>query len=249
MPVIERGFPCHDVTIYNKPIVWFDLDSIGHYRLASEGKKVRGNPLSTGHYRGKYALNWISRAWIDIFILHYSDVIMSAMASQVTSLTIVYSTVYSSTDQRKHQSSASLAFVRGIHWWPVNSPHKGPVARKMFPFDDVIMPPTEAFASTKSDYPENSYCYDPQKHHYRTIMTNCTHGFSLFQRVGNLNHDLNTHWGDYVAFMKYKYKIYIDNSVVLLWLLSLIVLVCFILPILRRVPCSPVKWLWAAECL
>ena len=47
--------------------------------------------------------------------------------------------VYSDADQRKHQSSASLAFVRGIHRWPVNSPHKGPVTRKMFPFDDVIM--------------------------------------------------------------------------------------------------------------
>ena len=42
-------------------------------------------------------------------------------------------------DQRKHQSSASLAFVRGIHRWPVNSPHKWPVTRKMFPFDDVIV--------------------------------------------------------------------------------------------------------------
>ena len=47
---------------------------------------------------------------------HYSDVIMGAKASQITSLTIVYSTVYSGTDQRKHQKSASLAFVRGIHW-------------------------------------------------------------------------------------------------------------------------------------
>ena len=64
---------------------------------------------------------------------------MSAMASQITSLIIVYSTVYSDVDQRKYQSSASLAFVRGIHLWPVNSPHKGPVTRKMFPFDDVIM--------------------------------------------------------------------------------------------------------------
>ena len=64
---------------------------------------------------------------------------MSAMASQITSLTIVYSTVYSGADQRKHQSSASLSFMRGIHRWPVNSPHKGPVTRKMFPFDDVIM--------------------------------------------------------------------------------------------------------------
>ena len=64
---------------------------------------------------------------------------MGAMASQITSLTIVYSTVYSEDeDERKHQSSASLAFVRGIHRWPVNSPHKWPVLRKMFPFDDVI---------------------------------------------------------------------------------------------------------------
>ena len=70
---------------------------------------------------------------------HYIDVIMTAMASQITSLTVVYSTVYSDADQRKHQSSASLAFVWGIHRWPVNSPHKWPVSRKMFPFDDVIM--------------------------------------------------------------------------------------------------------------
>ena len=70
---------------------------------------------------------------------HNNDVIMSAMASQIISLTIVYSTVYSGADQRKHQSSASLAFVRGIHRWPVNFPHKGPVTRKIFPFDDVIM--------------------------------------------------------------------------------------------------------------
>ena len=70
---------------------------------------------------------------------HYGDVIMGAIASQITSLTIVYSTVYSDADQRKHQSSASLAFVRGIHRRPVNFPHKWPVTRKMFPFDDVIM--------------------------------------------------------------------------------------------------------------
>ena len=65
---------------------------------------------------------------------------MSVMASQITSLTIVYSTVYSGVDQRKYQRSASLAFVRGIHRWPVNSPQKGPGTRKMFPFDDVIIP-------------------------------------------------------------------------------------------------------------
>ena len=71
--------------------------------------------------------------------IYYSDVIMSAMASQITGVSIIYSTVYSGADQRKHQSSAPLAFVRGIHRWPVNSLHKGPVKRKMVQFDDVIM--------------------------------------------------------------------------------------------------------------
>ena len=70
---------------------------------------------------------------------HFDDVVMGAMASQITIITIVYSIVYSGTDQRKYQSSVSLAFVRGIHRRPVNSPHKGPVTRKMFPSDDVIM--------------------------------------------------------------------------------------------------------------
>ena len=70
---------------------------------------------------------------------HYSDVIMVAMASQITSLTIVYSTVYSDAGQRKYQSSASLAFARGIHRGPVNSQYKWPVTRKIFPFHDVTM--------------------------------------------------------------------------------------------------------------
>ena len=64
---------------------------------------------------------------------------MEAIASRITGLTIVYSIVYSDADQRKHHSSASLAFVWEIHRGPVNSPHKWPVTRKMFPFDDVIM--------------------------------------------------------------------------------------------------------------
>ena len=76
--------------------------------------------------------------WLRL-LYHYSGVIMGATASQITSLTIVYWTVYSGADQRKHQGSASLAFVRGIHQWPVNSPHKWPVKREIFPFDDVIM--------------------------------------------------------------------------------------------------------------
>ena len=64
---------------------------------------------------------------------------MSAMATQITGVSIVCATVGSGGVQSKHQSFASLAFVRGIHRWPVNSPHKRPVTRKMGPFDDVII--------------------------------------------------------------------------------------------------------------
>ena len=66
--------------------------------------------------RGENKVNEKNKAYI-----YYNDVIMSRMASHITSLTIVYSTVYSVVDQIKHQSSASLAFVRGIHrdrWIP-----------------------------------------------------------------------------------------------------------------------------------
>ena len=75
---------------------------------------------------------------------------MGVMAtSQITSLTIVYSTVNSGADQRKHQSSASQAFVCGFHRRPVNSPHKWPVTRKIFPFDDVIMPLANAITTER----------------------------------------------------------------------------------------------------
>ena len=67
------------------------------------------------------------------------DVIMGAMASQLTDVSIVCSTVCSGANRRKHQSSASVAFARPINRWPMDSPHKGPVTRKMFPFDEVIM--------------------------------------------------------------------------------------------------------------
>ena len=70
---------------------------------------------------------------------YFNDVIIGTIASQITSFTIVYSIVCSDADQRYYQSSASLVFVRGIHRVPLNSPHKWPVTRKMFPFDDVIM--------------------------------------------------------------------------------------------------------------
>ena len=99
------------------------------------------------HSRVFLTISYSIGMWIELFlkflhhaVFHYSDVIMDAMASQITSLTIVSSTVCSGADRRKHQSSASLSFVRGIHLWPVSSPHKWPVTRKCFPFDDVKGP-------------------------------------------------------------------------------------------------------------
>ena len=101
---------------------------------------------------------------------HYGDVIMDAIASQITSLTSVYSTVYSEADQRKHQSSASLASVRGIRRGPVISPHKWPVTRKMLTFDDVIMGDISWRDSrhrhcSRADIP----AWRPQKSHYCII--------------------------------------------------------------------------------
>ena len=86
-------------------------------------------------HNSNFACEWRWLYWQN----HYCDIIMGMIASQITSLTIVYSTVYLLADQRKHQRSTSLAFGWGIHRGPVNSPHKWPVTRKMFPFDDVIM--------------------------------------------------------------------------------------------------------------
>ena len=76
-------------------------------------------------------MNMIKAYACENIILHYID-IMGTMASQIASLIIVYSTVYSGADQRKHQSSASRAICSPV-------PHKWSVTRKMFPFDDVIM--------------------------------------------------------------------------------------------------------------
>ena len=101
---------------------------------------------------------------------------MGAMASPITSLTTVYSTVHSGSDQRRQQSSASRTFVRGIHRWPVNSPHKWPVTRKMFPFVDVIMNVAEykAFVSP--------------------IICNQTHYCILLEEVYNVHDVLANFW-------------------------------------------------------
>ena len=101
------------------------------------------------------------------------------MASQITSLAIVYSTVIQA-HQRKLQSSASLAFVLGIHRWPVNSPHKGPVTRKMFPFDDVIM--VCVLGSVSTSFEVNSIWL---RQVYHTQMMTSYHGKS-FHAIGPL---------------------------------------------------------------
>ena len=88
---------------------------------------------------------------------------MGEIASQITSLTVVYSAVYSGSDQSKHQSSASLAFVWGIHRGPVNFPHKWQVTWKMFPFDDVIMFTTRfgriSYIANEQNIPGITYFY------------------------------------------------------------------------------------------
>ena len=74
-----------------------------------------------------------------LMIRPYNDVIMTVMASQIPASRLFTQPFIQGADRRKHQSSAPGAFVRGIRRWPVNSPHKWPVTRKMFPFDDIIM--------------------------------------------------------------------------------------------------------------
>ena len=118
-------------------------------------------PIKCGcdsNYPSVSVFDWYHRSNVNMIQntpSHYDDVIMGTIASLITSLTIVYSTVYPDADQRKHQSSPSLAFVCGIHRGPVNSPHKWPVMRKMFPFDDVIMVSVWLKPPIKCEYASN----------------------------------------------------------------------------------------------
>ena len=96
-------------------------------------------PVRPGPTRKIYSITILPHSrWYTIY-QNYSDVIMSAMAFHITGVSVVFSTVCSGADQRTHRSSASLAFVREIHQWPGDFPHKKPVTRQMYPFDDVIM--------------------------------------------------------------------------------------------------------------
>ena len=138
--------------------------------------------------------------WIDILSsscsfgmrLVYGDVIMGTKASQITSLTIVYSTFYWGADQRKHQSSASLAFVRGIRRWPVNFPHKGPVTRKMLPFDDIIMVPEKPFSQHRFRW------------WFSAVITWTQVDPYLFRHMASLGHnDLNIDRKKILIYMQY----------------------------------------------
>ena len=120
MPGVHLVFTHHwNMFVYNHPIS-FTMTFVSQIVLLVEGSAIYL------HFPQKIRQS-----------IHYNDVIMSS--SQITSVSIVCSAVCLGVDQRKHKSSASPAFVRGIHRWSVDSPHKGPVTRKMFPFDDVIM--------------------------------------------------------------------------------------------------------------
>ena len=127
------------------PLVTSGFPSSPHKMLGCGALMFNLNKLLNKQSRG----GWFETPWRSCHIarvvygqcvlMPYGHVIMGTIASQIIGLMIVYSIVYSDADQRKHQSSASLAFVRRIHRGPVNSPHKWPVTRKLFPFDDVIM--------------------------------------------------------------------------------------------------------------
>ena len=98
-------------------------------KLAVKSSEVFRCPLSS-------TLTSLTPTQVDA---HYTDVIMSTVASQITKVSIVCcSTVCSDADQRKYQGIASLAFVKGIHRWPTDPPI-GPVTQKLFSFDDVII--------------------------------------------------------------------------------------------------------------
>ena len=116
------------------------------YRLRNGGHFVRGRWVKGVHnfngfviWRPLLGLQRWSPPLHWGFWNHYRDVILSAIASEIISVLIVYWTVCSGTDQRKHHSSAPLAFVRRIYRWPMISPHKGLVTWKMLSFDDTIL--------------------------------------------------------------------------------------------------------------
>ena len=115
------------------PIYPISARQLHHYVTVIQWRHMNvSSPHKSSIIQKSFPLSWRHHGAADTICSHYNDAIMGAMASQITNLMIVYSAACSGEDQRKHQRSASLAFVQGIHRWPVNSPHKWPVTRKMF---------------------------------------------------------------------------------------------------------------------
>ena len=119
------------VAISHRSYIRQNLSLIPGHIYCLSGKKLKQGPNTVKICRMFFKCHGNQYAALSR-TCHYNDVKIGAMASQIASLTIVSSTVYLGADQRTHRISASLAFVRGIHRWPVNSPHKGPVTRKCF---------------------------------------------------------------------------------------------------------------------
>ena len=123
----------------------------------------------------------------------YSDVIMNAMASPLASLTIVYSTVYSGADQINHQ----------------NSPHKGPVTQKMFPFDDVIM------LSAKT-----SYHHILRNLHAGRLYFKWSYSYKFDGRLGqtNISLNINLHYSwDELSYASYTMFILLFQRRLIIW--------------------------------
>ena len=138
------------------PTIWIEWCScLFDYRLILSDSRDSSTHLHAGCFAGS-GTDSRHKVMPKALSRHYCDVIMSAMASQITDVSFVYSTVCSGADQSKHQSSASLVFVRGIHRWPMTSPHKGPVTRKMFPFDVKTWYQDVMIRMTKSDCLDNN---------------------------------------------------------------------------------------------
>ena len=137
-PVMREAFSCHDVAWWHWSLTLGSLSA--QSRSVASDPSSQWYPLPSGFGRrpiqtrsdlGNIKDNGGVKCRVEWHVTN-KTITMDTIASQIISLTIVYSTVCSDANQRKHPSSASLAFVRGIHRGPVNSPHKWPVTRKRF---------------------------------------------------------------------------------------------------------------------
>ena len=131
----------YDVTVMSRNVLYFDRTRYSwRYEWINISPGIYNMLTSCWQLYCKANRSWAKENTIqqiktftaDILFWHRRDIIMSTVASQITGVSIVCLTACSGAEQRKYQSSAWLAFVRGIHRWPVDSPHKGPVTQKNY---------------------------------------------------------------------------------------------------------------------